>query len=412
MLISRRAPRFLLCALMCCALGAPAAAQDVEADSRAELLAKLREQKAKALQPYEPKGIEKALLYIEEHRIIERLTIADGWYPIIGSLQTGAGLAGGVGYRKHFLNDELFVNLGGAMSLKLYKAFDANAVFPSLWNDRVEVGAHARWYDYPQEDFFGIGPDSSFDSRTNYRIKGPDIKGRGVFRPRPWAGIGAELGLLIPTIEPGTDSRMPSIEEVFTDAAAPGLADQPSFLYKTVFAEIDYLDQPGNPRSGGLFRATYHAFNDRENNAFDFGRFDGVAAHFFPIFDKKRVFAARAIVSFLNNDPGSRVPFYVFPYIGGSNSVRSFREFRFRDENALFMNFEYRWEAFSGLDMGLFIDKGKVAPNWEDINFEDLKTAYGIGFRFNTYKSVFLRIDVATGGGEGTRLFIKFSPAF
>jgi hypothetical protein len=298
------------------------------------------------------------------------------------------------------------------MSLKLYKSVDANAVFPSLWNDRVEIGAHARWYDYPQEDFFGIGPDSSFDARTNYRIKGPDVKTRGVFRPRPWAGIGGELGLLVPTIEPGTDSRMPSIEEVFTDAEAPGLADQPTFLYKTVFAEIDYLDQPGNPRSGGLFRATYHAFNDRENSAFDFGRFDAVAAHFFPIFDKKRVFAARAIVSFLNNDPESRVPFYVFPYIGGSNSVRSFREFRFRDENAFYMNFEYRWEAFAGLDMGLFIDKGKVAPNWEDINFQDLKTAYGIGFRFNTYKSVFLRIDIATGGGEGTRIFFKFSPAF
>ena len=46
------------------------------------------------------------------------------------------------------------------------------------------------------------------------------------------------------------------------------------------------------------------------------------------------------------------------------------------------------------------------------INFKDLKTGYGIGFRFNTYKSVFLRIDIATGGHEGTRMFFKFSPAF
>jgi hypothetical protein len=98
MLNPRRHHPFLLCGLLWCALGVPALAQDVEADSRAELLARLREQKAKALQPYEPKGIEKALLYLEEHRLIERLTIADGWYPIIGSLQTGAGLAGGVGY--------------------------------------------------------------------------------------------------------------------------------------------------------------------------------------------------------------------------------------------------------------------------------------------------------------------------
>jgi outer membrane protein assembly factor BamA len=189
-------------------------------------------------------------------------------------------------------------------------------------------------------------------------------------------------------------------------------ASQPSFLYKTLFVEFDYRDQPGNARSGGLWRATYAAWNDREMNRFDFGRLDVEAAHFFPIFDKKRVFALRTGFSYVNNDPGERVPFYVLPYIGGSDTVRSFREFRFRDENALFLNAEYRWEAFSGLDMALFFDAGKVAADWQDINLTDLKTAYGVGFRFNTYKSVFLRLDLAAGGGEGRRMFFKFGPAF
>jgi hypothetical protein len=35
-----------------------------------------------------------------------------------------------------------------------------------------------------------------------------------------------------------------------------------------------------------------------------------------------------------------------------------------------------------------------------------------MGFRFNTYKNVFLRFDVAGGGREGTRMFLKFGPAF
>src|ERR671914_622143 len=136
MLPSRRSPAFLLCALMWAALCAPAMAQDVEAESRAELLAKMREQKARALQPYEPKGMEKALLYIEDKRILERLTIADGWYPRIGGLTTGGGFAGGVGYRKHLLDDELFVNTSVAISTKAYKEFLADAVFPQLWNGR------------------------------------------------------------------------------------------------------------------------------------------------------------------------------------------------------------------------------------------------------------------------------------
>jgi hypothetical protein len=41
----------------------------------------------------------------------------------------------------------------------------------------------------------------------------------------------------------------------------------------------------------------------------------------------------------------------------------------------------------------------------------DAKTSYGVGFRFNNYKNVFMRFDVS-GGGEGTQIFFKFGPAF
>ncbi len=116
-------------------------------------------------------------------------------------------------------------------------------------------------------------------------------------------------------------------------------------------------------------------------------------------------------VSFVNNEPGDRVPFYFMPYIGGSDTVRGFKEFRFRDENVIFMNAEYRWEAFSGLDMALFFDIGEVSNRWESIDLRDAKKSYGVGFRFNNFKSVFMRFDVSVGG-EGTQIFFKFGPAF
>ena len=49
------------------------------------------------------------------------------------------------------------------------------------------------------------------------------------------------------------------------------------------------------------------------------------------------------------------MPFYS-PTIGGSHSVRSLSDYRFRDDNIMFFNVEYRWEAFGGLDMALFTD--------------------------------------------------------
>jgi hypothetical protein len=267
--------------------GSAAAQDEPTAATRAELLQKMREQKAEALRPPDPKGVERALLYIEKHRILERFTVGDGWYPLIGRLTTGAGFAGGAGYRKHLANDQLFLNGAAVGSMRLYKAVMGYAGFPTLWRNRIEVSSTFRWHDFPQEDFYGIGNGSAQSNRTNYALESTDISGRLAFKPRPWLRIGTDVGFFSPTISSGTDSRFPSAEDVFTEAEAPGLTEQPSFLYKTVFAEADFRDQPGNPRSGGLLRATYAAWNDRELNHFDFGRFDGEAAYFLPIFDKR-----------------------------------------------------------------------------------------------------------------------------
>lgn len=402
----------LLSAFAWCACCAPALAQEPEAETRAELLARLREEKAQTLGPYEPTRIEKTLLYIEQHRIVERLTIADGWYPRIGGLTTGSGFAAGAGYRKHLVDERWFLNVSGALSTKAYKALDAQVMYPRVWHNRIEIWNNVRWRDFPQEDFFGTGSDSDLTSRTSYGIESLDVNTRGIVHVLPWLRFGGEVGRFDPEVGPGSDPLIPSIEQVFNDDNAPGLATQPTFMYKNVLVEVDYRDQPGNARSGGLWRATYGAWNDGSLDQYDFGRFDAEMAHFFPIFDKKRVFAVRLGLSYVNNAPGSRVPFYFLPYIGGSDSVRGFREFRFRDENVLFMNAEYRWEAFAGLDMALFFDAGEVRENWEQIDLQDLKTSYGIGFRFNTYQSVFMRFDIAAGGREGTRFFFKFGPAF
>jgi hypothetical protein len=403
--------RIALYALISLGLAVPVLAQEPEAATREELLTKIRAQKAQNLEPYKPKGIEKTLLYIEEHRIVERLSIADGWYPRIGGLTTGGGFAGGIGYRKHVFNDQLFLNASGAISTKAYKELIADASLPSLLNGWLEIGGNVSWRDFTQEDFFGRGSDSSLSNRVNFALESTRYSGRVALKPVRWLRFGTEIGHVSPTLGPGSDPRFPSIETVFDDIDAPGLIEQPTFLYKNLFAEIDYRDQPGNPRSGGLWRATYGSWNENELDRYDFGRFDAEAAHFFPIFDKKRVFALRVSASYVNNDPGNRVPFYFLPYIGGSESVRGYKEFRFRDENAIFMNAEYRWEAFAGLDMALFFDMGEVSDDWENIDFNEAKTSYGVGFRFNNFKSVFMRLDIAAGG-EGTQIFFKFGPAF
>ena len=49
------------------------------------------------------------------------------------------------------------------------------------------------------------------------------------------------------------------------------------------------------------------------------------------------------------------------PTLGGNDTLRGFRNYRFRGPHALLLQAEYRWELWSGLDGALFYDAGKVA---------------------------------------------------
>jgi outer membrane protein assembly factor BamA len=131
----------------------------------------------------------------------------------------------------------------------------------------------------------------------------------------------------------------------------------------------------------------------------------------FPFFDKRRVIAVRALAVMTDADAGSDVPFFAMPFVGGPETLRGFRERRFTDRNLLLFNAEYRYEIFAALDMALFVDAGTVSPRLEDLRLGDLTTDYGIGFRFGTRANLILRFDIGLGG-EGTRYFVKFGPAF
>lgn len=380
--------------------------------TRQELLERQRAEKAKHLTPHEPGTIEKWVLRVENPRF--NLWPHNGFFVEYGYSHkpTGSGFGLGTGFRHDLFGRRARVELEGGLSYKNYQLLRADFSLPYLLRDRLEVGVEATYHHHPQEDFYGLGPASQLENRVSYLLDNREYQGRVVSRPREWLEMGARLGRINPSLGPGTDGAYPSIEELFRDDSAPGLAVQPDFVYGELFAAVDYRDQPGNARDGGYYSVTWRRYNDADFDRYSFGLFDAHVQQFFPIFDKKRVFAVRARVIAASPEAGNEVPFYLKPTVGGGHSVRSLRDFRFRDDNALYFNVEYRWEAFTLLDMALFTDWGKVAHDAGDLNFSDLEPAYGIGFRFSTAKTVLGRMDIATGAGEGTRWLLKFSTMF
>ena len=192
------------------------------------------------------------------------------------------------------------------------------------------------------------------------------------------------------------------IEQLFTDVGAPGLAEQPDFLHTTLFADVDYRDQRGNPRSGGFYHVAVGRWDDRTLQKYDFKRLDVDLWQFVPLVsDKRHVLSGHLGASFVNNAAGDRVPFYFLPYVGGVDTIRSFHEFRFKDENAMWLTAEYSYMPIKWVSVAAFVDAGKVAPDWNDIDFTGLKKGYGFGVRVHSRTQTFARILFGTGGGEG-----------
>ena len=358
--------------------------------------------------------VDEAKDWAEKHQIVGRLNgDVDGWYPRLGGMTRGGGFALGPGYRTHVFGDRVLLDVSAGISTKTYKAIDVRARWLQALDERVELWTNYRYEDFPQEDFFGLGLDSRLDTRTSYDFESTDISLHGLVKPTRWSRVGATIGYMRPSVEAGSDRNYPSIEQLFTDLEAPGLAEQPDFFHTTFFGEIDFRDQPGNPRQGGFYRFSVGIIDDRTLQQFDHRRLDGEIVQYVPLVPaRNHVISGRVGFSYVNNEESERVPFYFLAYVGGVDTVRSFREFRFKDENALWMNIEYRWTPIKWVSLATFFDAGEVRADWEDIGFSGMKTGYGFGFRVHSTKQTFARIDFGTGGGEGWQMFFKLGPSF
>jgi hypothetical protein len=221
-----------------------AAGPAVAQDTRAEWLEQQRAERAQALAAYRPNIAERTLLYVEDKRILEQLSAGwHGLYPRVGGFTTGSGFAMGAGYRRAVPGTtQMEVDASAAFSTRGYKGVDLRLRAPALLDGLLHLDSTARWWDYTQEDFFGIG-DSSRVNRSSYRYEALAFNVSASLRPRRWLTAGVDLGHLRPTIRTGTDPRFPSIEQRFTDGEAPGLARQARLLTARSFVDFDYRDE-------------------------------------------------------------------------------------------------------------------------------------------------------------------------
>jgi outer membrane protein assembly factor BamA len=382
-------------------------------DSRSAQIQAEQDAKSASLKPETQSKTEQVMLRFKDDRILERFTDGIAGFRVkLGGLVSGSGFAAGPEYKRTDLADgKLALRTSAEWSTKGFSKYDFEAGLPRFGGDRFFAVFYAVRHDYISLSYYGPGPNSEKSGRTDYRLEDVAVDGNFGARLAPHLIAGVSAGYLFNNIGPGQDSRYASAEQVYSPAQAPGIDHQANFVRTGAFAQYDWRDSPGGPRNGGNYFIQFSDYRDQTLGLHDFQRLDLEAQQYVPLLNERRVFALRAKSTLTFHDNGQVIPFYMQPTLGGGEDLRGYRPFRFRGDNLFVASAEYRWEVFSGLDMALFADAGKVFAPRSDFNLDHLESDVGFGFRFNVRNQTFLRIDTGFSH-EGFQVRIRFNKVF
>lgn len=383
--------------------------------TRAEAIQAARKEKQESIEPEQASKWERRLNMVKDRRLIERLTNGgNGLTVVLGGLAVGQGFALGPQYSRGDL-------AGGALKLRTSARYGFSNAYlidfelgaPELAGGALFTNFLAIHENYPRIDYYGPGPDSRLEDRTHFLRETTDVGGEFGVNLFKNMRIGVGGGILLANVGPGNaEESRPRTEDVFALAAVPGLAEQTNFLKGSLFADYDWRDNPLGPRNGGRYFSRFTYFDDNDLDRYNFRQLHVEAQQYLPFFNQRRIIALRAASTMsFENGAGSTIPFYLQPNLGGSDDLRGFRQYRFYDDNEIIFNAEYRWESFTGLDMALFFDAGKVVPKTSQVNFHDLEATAGFGLRFNVRNSTFMRFDFGFSH-ESARVWFTFGNPF
>lgn len=375
--------------------------------TREAVTAQQQQEKAATAAPEQPNKAEIFFDQLEQGKWF--LGVPRGWYPIMGTIYPGGGMAGGAGYRHHIGYDS-YVDVSGMYSIANYKRVAIVGSTPNHVKGRLDMSGSISWVDATQVPYYGLGDDTDADNRTNFRVNRSQIEGAAVLHLVDWLRLRLDGGVDKYLQKPG-QGAYPSIETVFSPDEAPLLGEDPFYLRGEASATIVWLESAGYSRTGGLYRLAYEEFNPLGDEGDTFGFVRTEIVQHVPILRETWVISLRARTESIVRE-SDVVPYFLMPYLGSGSTLRGYTTGRFRDRHSLLLNGEVRWfPNRAGLDMALFVDAGDVANTRGKFNLNGMKTDYGIGVRFHGPLATVLRVEVARGF-EGWRTVFASSAPF
>jgi len=286
--------------------------------------------------------------------------------------------------------------------------------------ERPYVELKAFYDNDTMDQFWGIGPDSDEDDESDFGWE--RWGGRAAAGVPPRHALGGILWGEVHTgwersfIHDGADPKNVDAIERFPEIRD----DQREFWNGGGFAGIDLRDSPGHPLKGFLVRGEAAYWDATDGGDESWTQLGGEAQAHVPLGSEWYVLSARATVSKIDPGSGTRddeIPFQYLPALGGSNVLRGYESWRWRDLAAAYASVELRYRVWqehlppdrldrAGVaEASLFFDVGDVADDLDGDITDDLEVSYGFMLRMYLLNAHVLGLGVAHGE-EGPRFLV------
>lgn len=298
-------------------------------------------------------------------------------------------------------------------------------------------------------DYYGLGPNTVRAAQSAFGLT-ETIVGANTVIPLGAAAVSftGEINGRIPQLRSGPSGSIPSIEQLYTNASAPGLASQPAFLEPGIGVRVQPALLAEHLRLN--YRVAFQDYDSLGGSAYGFRRWTADLNHEIPLDKKVRLTAASDqngpdscaptpdvkcpspthVSSALNHEgsidfrllmigsaagAGSAVPFYLDPTLGGSDIngqalLPSYPDYRFRAPNLVLLR-ETIEHAIPKVPLGAYFsaDEGKAALSRSDIDFSNLRTSYSVGLTVHAGGLPVVYLLFAWGGNEGNHTTFQVS---
>ncbi len=242
--------------------------------------------------------------------------------------------------------------------------------------------------------FYGLGNSDPKPDGELYDVNFPRMRVHGLRRVLPGWYLGWHHWLdvfAIADVEPGGLLADPQLD---IPGRSGGVISATGLI-----SLLDRREELFSPESGYYVENLLQVSGRATGADFRYARFTTDARLYLPVWRKQHhVLALNAYADVTTGE----APFNALPSIGGNKRMRGFYEGRFRDNNLVLVQAEYRLPLFWRLGMVGFASAGSVFSDWRQQTERPLRLAAGGGLRVRISRNDRLNIRVDAAFAKGS----------